>query len=98
MILEIQDTILKSTTQPIPGVTEDFIINQNFHTKDGVVKTLHYVYLREFALKFLEYLGDNFEIIIYTQIDIELTRMILKTIQDFRPSLRFDFVVSGKTF
>lgn len=97
VILELENTVLKCTAEKLDSIPEDFSIKQQLPDKPDE-PVVYYVYLREFALKFLEYLGDNFELIIYTSLDVNLARLIATTLQEFKPSIGFNMVIAGSTY
>ena len=86
-----------NTTVKLDGVVEDFRITQNSDLAENQ-QIVHYIYLREFALKFLEYISNNYELIIYTTIEKNLATLIMKTIKDFKDSISIDIMISGSVF
>lgn len=84
------------THQKLDGVNENFMITQE-DKGTGKVNTF-YVYFREFALKFLEYLCQHFEVIIYTRLSPSITNLVIDTIKSMRDKIEFDMVIAGPKY
>ena len=79
------------------NVVEDFRITQNSDLCEDK-QIVHYIYLREYALKFLEHISNDYELIIYTKIEKNLATLIMKTIKDFKDTITIDIMISGSFF
>lgn len=77
IILELEDVICKVTNAKYEDI-EEFLVAEDPETN----QICYYVYLREFALKFLEFISARFQVIIYTFLPKNITNLIVKTLQD----------------
>lgn len=95
--MEIDNVVWINTTKKLPNVLEDFKITQNSEFSNDN-QLVYYVYLREYALKFLQYISSKYEVIVYTTIEKNLATLIVKTIQDFNNKISISIMVSGSLF
>lgn len=62
LVLDVDETLLHSSTEPVPGVVYDYEFDVE---KDGMLYHV-YVKLRPFVREFLDFISTRFEVVIFT--------------------------------
>ena len=94
IVLEPEDLIFTIQNSRIPDLPPNLVYDI---MNDYGETFTQYMYINRFAISFLKYICENFEVIIYSRIKISTLNQLMKQIKSMAPEIRFSAIIGGNS-